>query len=163
MEIPTQVILPQGFIIRQLAGEKEINAYVNLHQRTFGTKQMTLEFRHSIMNTPEYDPQLDLVVESPDEKLVAFCVCQINESENKASKEKSGWTDPIGVLPEFRKMGLAKALMNEGFFRLKARGMNYAKLGTSSDNIAMIRLAEAMGFSEISRKLWFSREVTDKA
>ena len=110
------------------------------------------------MVSPEYDPQLDLVVQDSEGRLVAFCVCQINESDNKLIGERYGLTDPIGVHPDFRNMGLAKALLNEGFIRLRSRGMDYARLGTSSDNFAMIHLAETMGFSETSRKLWFSRE-----
>jgi len=158
-EIPHRITIPPGFLIRPLAGEKEINAYVDLHQKAFGTDQMTIAFRHAIMTSPEYDPHLDLVVQNSEGCLVAFCVCQINESENKLIGERSGLTDPIGVHPDFRNFGLAKALINEGLLRLRSRGMDYARLGTSSDNFAMIQLAKTMGFLETSRKLWFSREV----
>ena len=157
--IAQRITLPPGFIIRPLAGEQEINAYVNLHQKAFGTSQMTTVIRHSIMASPEYDPQLDLVIQTPEGRLVAFCVCQINENENMLTGERSGLTDPIGVHPDFRNLGLAKALIIEGFALLKSRGVDYAKLGTSSDNLAMIHLAETLGFLETGRKLWFSREV----
>lgn len=159
MEVPQQINLPAGFFIRPLVGEKEINAYVDLHQKAFGTRQMTIEFRRSIMTSPEYDPQLDLVVQDSEGHLVAFCVCQINESENELIDEKNGLTDPIGVHPDFRNRGLGKALINKGLVLLKLRGMDFAKLGTSSDNLAMINLAKSTGFLETDRKLWFSREV----
>ena len=158
-EFPEKIFLPLGFLIRPLAGEYEINAYVDLHQKAFGTDQMTTAIRHSIMASPEYDPQLDLVVQNFEGHLVAFCVCQINERGNMLTGERSGLTDPIGVHPDFRNLGLAKALLNEGFIRLRSCGMDYAKLGTSSDNFAMIHLAKTMGFLETGRKLWFSREV----
>lgn len=158
-EVPRQITLPPGFFIRPLAGEQEINAYVDLHQKAFGTSQMSIAFRHSIMASPEYDPQLDLVAQNSEGLLVAFCVCQINENENVITSERSGLNDPIGVHPDFRNLGLAKALINDGLIRLRSRGMDYAKLGTSSDNFAMIHLANSMGFSETSRKLWFSKEV----
>jgi mycothiol synthase len=158
-EAPRRITLLPGFLIRPLAGDREINAYVDLHQKVFGTSQMTIAFRHSIMASPQYDPQLDLVVQTSKGRLVAFCVCQINESENLLSSERSGLTDPIGVHPDFRKMGLAKALLIEGFVRLRSRGMDFAKLGTSSDNFAMINLAKTLGYLETSRKLWFSKEV----
>jgi len=120
---------------------------------------MTIAFRHSIMVSPEYEPQLDLVVLTPDGRLAAFCVCQINKKENMLTDERSCLNDTIEVHPEFRNLGLAKALITDGLVRLKSRGMDSARLGTSSDNFAMINLAETMGFLEISRKLWFSREV----
>ena len=158
-EVKERITLPPGFLLRPMAGEQEIEAYVDLHQKAFGTGQMTIAFRRAIMTSPEYDPQLDLVVQDPEGRLVAFCVCQINESEIKLLGERAGLTDPIGVHPDLRNMGLAKALINEGLVRLRSRGMDYAKLGTSSDNLAMIQLAKSMGFYETSRKLWFSREV----
>lgn len=158
-DVPQRTSLPPGFFIRPLNGEKEIKAYVELHQKAFGTNQMTIEFRRSIMTSPEYDPLLDLVVQDSEGHLAAFCVCQIDESENEMNGEKSGLTDPIGVHPDFRNRGLAKALLNEGFVLLKLRGMDFAMLGTSSDNLAMINLAKSAGFWETDRKLWFSREV----
>ncbi len=159
-KVPQEIYLPPGFIIRPLAGEQEIDAYVDLHRKAFGTTQMTIEFRRSIMSSPGYDPQLDLVVQNSDGCLAAFCVCQINESENTLSEKKSGWTDPIGVHPDFRNLGLAKALIYEGLIRLRSCGMDHASLGTSSDNLAMINLAKTTGFLVTGRKLWFSREVS---
>ncbi len=158
--IPSQVTYPPGYLIRPLAGKQEISAYVDLHQKAFGTSQMTIELRQSIMTSPEYDPQLDLVIQASDGQLVAFCVCQINDNKNNQSTDKAGWTDPIGVHPDFRHLGLAKALMQEGLSLLKMRGIKYARLGTSSDNLPMISLAERMGFLETDRKLWFSRKVS---
>lgn len=152
-------VIPDGFVIRPLAGEQELNTYVDLHRKAFGTDQMTREFRQSIMVSPEYNPQLDLVAQSPEGRLAAFCVCQINSSENAAKGEAAGMTDPVGVHPDFRGRGLAKALMQEGLIQLKIRGMDSARLCTRSDNTAMIGLARFMGFKEIYRKIWFSRKV----
>jgi mycothiol synthase len=152
-------IIPEGFVIRPLAGEQELDEYVNLHQAVFGTDLMTKEIRKSIMSSPEYDPQLDLVVQTRDGRLAAFCVCQINPYENEISEQAAGWTDPIGVHPDFRRIGLAKALIQEGLIQLKTRGMEFAKLGTRSDNFAMLGLAKQTGFCVVSRRLWFSKKV----
>ncbi len=159
-DLPERITLLPGFLLRSLTGEQEMKAYVDLHQKAFGTSQMTIAFRRAIMTSPEYDAQLDLVIQDFDGWLAAFRVCQINESENKLTGERSGLTDQIGVHPDFRNIGLAKALINEGLVRLRSRGMCFARLGTSSDNFAMIHLAKTTGFIETSRKLWFSRKVS---
>jgi len=154
-----RAILPPGFSIRALNGFHELEAYVSLHQAAFGTGQMTMEFRKSIMASPEYIPDLDLVVLSPDGALAAFCVCQINPSENDPEGFKIGWTDPIGVHPDFRHLGLAKALLSEGFSQLKARGVAYARLSTLSENHAMIGLAKSLGFIETDGRCWYSKKL----
>jgi mycothiol synthase len=132
---------------------------VDLHRAAFGTDQMTKEFRQSIMASPDYDPQLDLVVQSLEGELAAFCVCQISQNDIAASEDAIGWTDPIGVHPNYRGRGFAKSLIQEGLTQLKARGMEFARLGTRSDNFAMLGLAKLMGYKEINRRLWFSKKI----
>ncbi len=46
-----------------------------------------------------------------------------------------------------------------GLIALKERGAKKAELGTSSDNIAMQRLAEAEGFVVASESLWFLKKI----
>ncbi len=156
--LPTSV-LPEGYFIRPLKSETELDDYVALHQSVFESQQMTLEFRQAILSGPDYDPELDLVVEAPDGKLAGFCVCQIFKSENEITGEPIGWTDPIGVHPDFRRLGLAKGLLSFGLASLKKRGMLSARLDTSSENHRMIALAQVMGFRETGRRLWFSKEI----
>jgi hypothetical protein len=46
--------LPAGFMIRPLAGEKEVEAYVQLHRTVFGSKNMTAEWRTRTLHRSEY-------------------------------------------------------------------------------------------------------------
>ena len=123
--------LPQGFVIRPIAGVKEAAAVASTHRAAFGTDYMTTERRLAIMNSSEYDPSLDLVIIAPDGTIAAYCTCSVNE------EEKAGDTDPIAVHPQFQRMRLARALLLRGMQLLKERGMMSAHLGTSGDNIAM--------------------------
>jgi len=72
-----QPYLPDGFYIRLLNEANELEDYVALHRAAFGSDQMTLEFRRSIMGSLNYNPELDLVLTSSDKRLVGFCHCQI--------------------------------------------------------------------------------------
>jgi ribosomal protein S18 acetylase RimI-like enzyme len=137
---------PPGFTIRPLAGESEASAWVALHRLAWGTENMTLEYRLSMMRIPSYDPDLDLVAVAPDDSLAAYSVCYISPEENALSGRKVGYTDPIATHPEYQRLGLAKALLLTGLDLLRQRGMHTACLGTSSENIAMQCAARSVGF-----------------
>ena len=146
--------LPQGFMIRPIAGVQEAEAVAAMHRAAFGTDYMTTEHRLTIMNTSEYDLSLDLIVVAPDGTIAANCICSVNEAS------KTGNTDPIATHPDYQHMGLARALLLTGLGLLKERGMSFAQLGTSGDNIAMQKVAESVGFKVKHKTLWFSKEVS---
>jgi ribosomal protein S18 acetylase RimI-like enzyme len=144
-----------------MGGEAEIEAYVDLHRSTFGTENMTIEYRRTIMSAPDYLPELDLVAVAPNGKLAAFCVCQIfPEDAPRAGGQKEGWTDPLGTRPAYQRLGLARALMLSGMRLLKSRGIDTALLGTSSENLPMQRAAEEVGFRAAVKTLWYSKTVS---
>jgi mycothiol synthase len=155
------VRLPEGFRIRPIKGEQEVDAIVALHRAAFGTSKMTREERLAIMRTPEYDPALDLIIIAPNDRLAAYCTCSILAAENKRSGMKIGHTDPVAVHPDFQRQGLACALLLKGTQLLKDRGMDLAMLSTSSDNLAMQRAAESAGFRVYSKRIWFSKTLTN--
>jgi ribosomal protein S18 acetylase RimI-like enzyme len=157
----TPVRLPEGFSVRSIKGEQEVDAIVALHRAAFGTSHMTREERLAIMRAPEYDPALDLIVIAPDNRFAAYCTCSILTVENKRSGIKIGHTDPVAVHPDFQRQGLARALLLKAAQLLKDRGMEMAMLSTSSDNLAMQRAAESAGFRVYSKRIWFSKTIPD--
>ena len=59
-------VLPAGFVIRPLAGEDEVEDYVQLHRAVFESKSMTTEWRSRTLRRPEYEADLDLVAVAPE-------------------------------------------------------------------------------------------------
>jgi ribosomal protein S18 acetylase RimI-like enzyme len=118
---------------------------------------MTTEERLSMMTTPEYDPSLDLVAVAPGGALAAYCMCYISAEENARTGRNNGCTDPVATHPRFQRLGLARALLLHGLRLLRARGMDFARLGTSSDNIAMQRAAQSVGFRLEFANVWFEK------
>ena len=157
--IPTPQI-PAGFSIRHVTGEHEAEALVGLHRAAFGTENMTVEERLAMMRVPDYDLELDLLAVAPDGRLAAYCMVSISQEENLRTGRNEGYTDPVATHPDFQRRGLAKALLLTGLHTLQQRGMDMALLGTSGDNVAMQRTAEAVGFRVQSTTLWFSKPVT---
>lgn len=145
--------LPQGFTIRSIAGIQEAEAVAGMHRAAFGTEYMTAEKRRIIMSTSGYDPVLDLLVIAPDGAIAANCICSVNEGS------KIGSTDPVATHPAYQRLGLARALLLTGLRLLQERGMSFADLGTSGENLAMQKTAESAGFRIDDKTIWFSKEV----
>jgi ribosomal protein S18 acetylase RimI-like enzyme len=154
--------LPPGFRIRPLKGSGEIPKIVTLHQAAFGTENMNNEERLAMMNSPDYDPELDIVITNPGGSIVAYCFCSINRLENTLTGRAVGCTDPIAVHPDFQRRGLARALLCSGLGLLRARNMQEAQLSTSAENLAMQKTARSVGFLEACRKVWFRRAVSSQ-
>jgi ribosomal protein S18 acetylase RimI-like enzyme len=152
--------VPAGFAIRHVVGDQEVEALVALHRAAFGTQNMTVEERLAMMHLPNYDPELDLLVTAPDGQFAAYCMCCISPEENARTGRNVGHTDPVGTHPAFQRRGLAKALLLTGLHKLKQRGLDAAVLGTNSDNVAMQRTAQAVGFRVHSTLLWFAKSVS---
>ena len=150
---------PAGFSVRPIAGEGEAEQVTALHQAAFGTDNFTLEDRLAIMRTPDYDPTLDLIAIASTGELAGYCTCQISAAENARTGQLMGYTDPVAVHPAYQGRGLAKALLLSGCHLLKQHGMTIAALGTSSENIAMQRAAEAAGYRVQSSKVWLAKSV----
>ncbi len=151
--------LPASFTIRPVAGEQEAQALVDLHRAAFGTDNMTLEERLAMMRVPEYEPELDLLAIAPNGRFAAYCMGSISQAENQRSGRNEGQTDPVATHPDFQGCGLAKALLLTCMQKLKERGITTAILGTSSENMAMQRTAQAVGFQIQSTTVWFSKPV----
>jgi mycothiol synthase len=146
--------LPAGFSIRCVNGEDEVDPLVALHRAAFGTDYMTNEERLAIMSAPQYVREMDLIAVAPNGELAAFCIGGFSDPEHK-----TGYTDPIGTHPHYQQLGLAKAIVSFTLRRLQNAGAQSAELGTSSENIALQKLADALGFTCVSEKLWFSKNI----
>ena len=152
--------VPEGFSVRHVTDQHAVETLVALHRAAFGTENMTVEERLAMMGVPEYDSELDLLAIAPDGRFAAYCMCSIRQEENERTGRNEGYTNTIGTHPDFRRRGLAQALLLAGLHKLKQRGMDVAVLGTSDDNTAMQRTARAVGFRVQSTTLWFSRPVS---
>jgi ribosomal protein S18 acetylase RimI-like enzyme len=149
--------LPDGFYVRCIEGEHEVDRLVALHRAAFGTENMTIEQRLAIMHAPGYDRKLDFVALAPNGDFSAFCICGFEESQ-----EHVGYLDTIGTHPSYQKLGLAKATVTAGLHALMDRGAQVVKTGTSSENIAMQRLADTLGFFIVAENLWFSKTIPNE-
>ena len=152
-ETPVKVYQPPaGFTVRLLAGEKEAEQYVELHRSVFGSKNMTLDWRRRAIRHPDYRPDLDVVVESPDGQLVAFCICWFNETL------KEGHVEPLGCHKDFRQYALGRVAFAEGLRRLQTLGAQNIFLETDSYRNTAFRLYESFDFEVIQNVLVYRKD-----
>jgi mycothiol synthase len=135
--------LAADFAIRPLAGEDEVKAYVQLHRAVFESKNMSLEWRTRTLRRPEHQPALDLVAVAPDGRLAAFCVCWLGTGTNAGL---TGQVEPMGVSPEFRRLGLGRAILSEGLRRVHRCGAGMICVETDKYRDAAMELYETVGF-----------------
>jgi mycothiol synthase len=140
---------PPGFILRPLAGEAEVEAYVELHRAIFETKNMTAEWRARTLQHPAYRPDLDIVVAAPDGRLAAFCIGWLDGTH--------GQIEPLGCHADFRRYALGRLALAEVLRRLQAAGASEIYVETDNYRNTALALYEHMGF-EVIRDVWVYRK-----
>lgn len=150
-ELPAPEI-PTGFMIRPLAGEAEVEAYAALQRAAFDSTNMTAAWRGRTLRSPLYNPDLDLVAVAPDGRLVGFCIWWFDPKSGIAQIE------PLGVHPDFQRLGLSQALMLEGLRRVTAHGAKTARVETYSFSEPALAAYKAAGFEEKTQEFKYYKE-----
>lgn len=133
------VALPDGFSIRSVAGEHEVELVAAVHDNAFRPKWAGGHYL-SVMRTPGYEIDRELVVVAPDGRFAAYLIYWLDPIS------RSGLFEPVGCHADFRQRGLTKALMYEGMRRMRARGMQTAIVLHHSNNPASTALYHSAGF-----------------
>ena len=135
--------LQPGYYVRRLAGESEAPLRAAASHAAFESNMPMpryLERYLAFMRSPVYRPEMDLVAIAPDGRVAAFCIAWLDFTN------RVGLFEPVGVHPDFRRMGLGRAVLAEGLRRMMAYGMQSAIVCAEADNAAAQRLYQATGF-----------------
>ncbi len=110
--------LPEGFIIRDARTTSPFfSALAHNHAfRYYQANDGGEKGFEAIRTMPGYRPQLDLVLFDPEGQPAGLANFWVNEKTRTATLE------PLGVVWWYRKMGLGKALINEGIARTRRLG-----------------------------------------
>jgi predicted N-acetyltransferase YhbS len=147
------VRLPAGYRVRNVRGEEDVAARVDVHRAAFHPSRMTVEKHRAVMQAPTYRPELDLVVEAPDGTFAAFTIVWL-DTENCM-----GLFEPVGCRPSEQRKGLARAVMNEGLRRLQEAGARVAHVGSWMDDSAGAMLYKAIGFTLMDRVYMWEKDL----
>lgn len=137
---PPEPILPEGYTLRCLEGEGDIERRVAVHRDAFAPSRMTVAKHRAVMAAPTYRQDLDLVVEAPDGDFAAFTIVW-HDPVNRI-----GLFEPLGTHSAHRRRGLGRAVIQEGLRRLAGLGATTAFIGTDAANPASAALYASAGF-----------------
>ena len=147
---------PAGFSVRPLAGEAEVQAYVDLHQAVFESKNMTAAWRQRTLQHPAYTPDLDIVVASPDGRLAAFCICWLDQTGT------AGHVEPLGCHQDFRRHALGRVALSHGLHRLQTLGAQNIYVETDNYRNTAFRLYESFDFEVNQDVLVYRKDYENK-
>lgn len=155
---------PTGFKLRQVDGEQDAMAWVEMHNQSFidhwNHHDLTLENYKYQLTDPDYRPELDLIAVAANGTFAAYCHCFINSEENARKGSNEGWISVLGTRRGFRRKGLGRAMLLAGMRQLQAAGMDTAKLGVDAENPSGAgRLYESVGFCKIYTQISYIKDV----
>ena len=96
---------------------------------------------------PLYDPELDLAVEGIGGQFAGNSLYWFDPST------RTGLVEPVGVEDEYRRRGLARAMLCAGIDRLATRGAERVKISWESEAAGALYLG--IGFRQTSTTTWW--------
>jgi len=134
---------PEGYVIRSVRPEEDFDRIAAAVRVVFGHGGwFTAEVLEGLSRASFYRGDLDLVAVAPNGDIASFCTFRMDPPSRVTELE------PMGTLPEYRRMGLAKAILIEGFRRLKRYDTTLLYIGGAADTPEANRLYEVTGFTE---------------
>ncbi|NKB69794.1 MAG: GNAT family N-acetyltransferase [Candidatus Latescibacteria bacterium] len=140
-------ILPPGFTFSHVTALTDLAAYIDMGNTAF-PNAFRIESHRQFTALPQYRAPLDLVVLNPQQRPVALCQCYYDSRDTDQNPCPEGFTDPVGTHPDFRRQGLARAVILEGLHRLRACGLQAATLQASAANKVTRHLYSSLGYQE---------------
>jgi len=141
---------PGGFVLRgaRLEDADELAAARN---HSFGSDWTGERYRSAVMTKPGYDPGREVVAVAPDGRIAAYTIGWIDV------RNKVGHFEPVGTHSDFRRRGLARAVMLRAMKQMQRDGITVATVHHLAENVPARRLYESIGFEKRHETLGFRR------
>lgn len=146
------VDVPEGFRLRRFDPGRDVEAAWQVDNLAFqdhwGHTYFPLEeFRHQL-EEPNFRPDLWLLAEEESTgHVVGIGLNQIDPAWIEQTGRQEGYVTILGVLREYRHIGLGTALLAQSLHILRQAGMEAAHLHADADNLTgAMRLYERLGF-----------------
>jgi mycothiol synthase len=147
---------PPGITIRTLDPEKDIPEFhavlVDSFKDHWDPIAFTLEQTMHLLKRPGARPDLAFMAFDENGVCAGSTDCGIRDEFNKANGKAEGHVAVLGVRREFRRRGVARALLTRGLMGLRDAGMDSASLEVDADSpTGANKLYASVGFTERSR------------
>ena len=112
-----------------------------------------------LQHDSSFDPSLWRVAWEGD-RVIGMVLSFINKDENAEYGRLRGYTENICVRREWRKKGVARALIALSLQALKECGMTEAGLGVDAENLSgALRLYESMGYKVVRKGITYRKAI----
>jgi predicted N-acetyltransferase YhbS len=149
LSVPLEYTLPSGFHVQSLADENDLNRIDRCLWRGFnheGEPDGDLSGRKKMQSGPNFRHDLTAVAVEPGGEYVSLCGTWF-ESTNRFA-----YVEPLATDPDFRRMGLARAVVYEGLSRCAREGATIGYVGSIQP------FYRAIGFTPIHvEQCWIKR------
>ena len=135
---PALAPLPEGIVLRTFDPDHDVDRLFDIYEATFRdhfgyvvrTREVAFaRWHHMVMEHTTYDPSLITLAEA-DGEVVGFCVGWPDEN----APGSNGYIHHLGTVRNWRRRGLARALLTHGFIQFYERGAKRVTLGVDSAN-----------------------------
>jgi GNAT superfamily N-acetyltransferase len=147
-EPPAPPPLRAGFRYRTV-GAGDVPERVAIHRDVWAPSQLTEPAYAQVRAQWPYRESLDCVVEAPDGRFAAYCLCWPDD------EHRVGEFEPVGVRPEFRRRGLGTAICKFALQRLYQEGGRQAIVYCETEPAC--RLYESLSFRVHASLVEYSR------
>lgn len=144
--------LPDGVTIRPPAGEHELDRRAQLHALVWHPSKVTPAGYRMTRSAPGYNATLDLVAVLPNGSMAAYCICWPEPATGTCEFE------PVGTHPDYRRQGLASAVMYTAMGRAKTIGLRTALVYCKPENLAFY---QSLGFTPIDSAVEYVKPFED--
>jgi ribosomal protein S18 acetylase RimI-like enzyme len=151
-EKPDTPPLPEGFRYRTV-GDNDLPERVSIHREVWAPSRVTESSYAQVRAQWPYRPSLDCVVETPDGRFAAYCLCWPDDQNGV------GEFEPVGVRPDFRRRGLGAAVCMFALRRLYEEGGRQAIVYCATEPACA--LYESLGFRIHASQVMYSRRSRD--
>lgn len=145
---PDLPALPGGFRYRTV-GRDDLAERVAIHREVWAPSRVTESSFAQVRAAWPYRESLDCVVEAPDGRFAAYCLCWPDD-ENRV-----GEFEPVGVRSDFRRRGLGAAVCTFALQRLHEEGGRQAIVYCATEQACA--LYESIGFRIHASLVGYSR------
>ena len=138
---PSAPRLPAGFSMRWLEPELD-DAYVELHRAAWSTRAPSYydgRMHASVTSMPDFERELVPIIAAPDGTLAAYCIAWFDPRTQTVEIE------PLGTHPQYRRLGLGRAVVEEVKRRSAVRGAGSVMVWGGHNNDVAIHMYESAG------------------
>ncbi|MFJ7219204.1 GNAT family N-acetyltransferase [Amycolatopsis sp. NPDC098790] len=138
--------LPAGFRFRT-AAEAGPAAAVRAHAAAWAPTSFDEQAYDGVRRTPAYRGDLHILVEAPDGTMAASAILWLDEPNKTAEFE------PVGTHPDYRRLGLGRAMLLHGLRRARDAGATHATVAClgAPEHPAARGLYYSVGFRALCR------------